>query len=213
MGRIVSGTVFSVGLVLIVIAGAELFTGNIIMIVGSLSGLYSIGKLIKNWIIVYIANFFGSILFAIAIYYSGLLGSFDNLNNLGLLAVKVAENKLSIPFLECIIRGFFCNILVILAIIMSFIAKDLISKIICCILPIMAFVACGFEHCVANMYLIPLGMLAEYDSFLILYKIFNNILPVTLGNILGGVFILLVHPNRIRQINYLLKSKKDFVKK
>ncbi len=213
MGKIVGGAVFSVGLVLIVIAGAELFTGNIIMIVGSLSGLYSLGKLLKNWIIVYIANFIGSILFAIAIYESGLLGSFNYINELGLLSMKVAETKLSISFLECVIRGFFCNILVILAIIMSFIAKDLISKIFCCILPIMAFVACGFEHCVANMYLIPLGLLVKFNSFFSLYKIFQNILPVTLGNILGGIFILVIHPNRIRQIKYLLNSKKNFVKK
>ncbi len=127
--------------------------------------------------------------------------------------MKVAETKLSISFLECVIRGFFCNILVILAIIMSFIAKDLISKIFCCILPIMAFVACGFEHCVANMYLIPLGLLVKFNSFFSLYKIFQNILPVTLGNILGGIFILVIHPNRIRQIKYLLNSKKNFVKK
>jgi formate/nitrite transporter len=208
MSKIVGGAVFSVGLFLVVIAGAELFTGNIIMIVGSISGLYTIIKLFKNWIIVYIGNFIGSILFALLIYKSGLFGTFDNLNNLGLLAIKVADYKLSIPFIECFIRGFFCNILVVLAIIMSFIAKDLISKIFCCILPIMAFVACGFEHCVANMFLIPVGLLAKGESLLVFHKMFINILPVTLGNILGGIFILIIHPNRIRQIKYLFKKRK-----
>ena len=207
MGKVVGGAVFSVGLVLVVIAGAELFTGNIIMVVGSMSRLYSLWKLLKNWIVVYIGNFIGSILYAILVYESGLFGSFNNLNNLGSLAVKIAEYKLSLPFIECLIRGFFCNILVVLAIIMAFIAKDLISKIFCCILPIMAFVACGFEHCVANMFLIPIGLLAKTDSFFILYRIFINILPVTLGNILGGIFILVIHPNRIRQINYLFSKR------
>lgn len=212
MGKVVGGAVFSVGLVLVVIAGAELFTGNIIMIVGSISRLYSIWKLLKNWIIVYLGNFIGSILYTIMIYKSGLFGSFNKLNNLGLLAVKVAEYKLSLPFIQCLIRGFFCNILVVLAIIMAYIAKDLISKIFCCILPIMVFVACGFEHCVANMFLIPIGLLAKTGSFFILYKIFINVLPVTLGNILGGIFILVIHPNRIRQINYLFNKKKYIVK-
>jgi len=207
MGKVIGGAVFSVGLVLVVIAGAELFTGNIIMVIGSMSRLYSIWKLLKNWVIVYIGNFIGAVLYAVLVYESGLFGSFNNMNSLGSLAANIAEYKLSIPFVEAMIRGFFCNILVILAIIMAFIAKDLISKIFCCILPIMAFVACGFEHCVANMFLIPIGLLAETGSFSVLYKMFINILPVTIGNILGGIFILAIHPNRIRQIQFLFGKR------
>ena len=90
---------------------------------------------------------------------------------------------------------------------MAVIAKDVVSKIFCIILPITCFVACGFEHCVANMYLIPLGLLAKGLPFHQSIAISVNLLPVTLGNIVGGLFILLIHPNRIRQINTLLKKR------
>jgi formate/nitrite transporter FocA (FNT family) len=92
-------------------------------------------------------------------------------------------------------------------------SKDIISKILCCILPIMAFVASGFEHCIANMYLIPLGLLAGGVTGLELAGIFHNIIPVTLGNILGGLFILIVHPNRIRQFSFIRKYKTMFKSK
>jgi len=90
---------------------------------------------------------------------------------------------------------------------MATMSKDVISKIFCCILPIMAFVACGFEHCVANMYLIPIGLLAKGTPVWQHAIIFKNILPVTLGNIVGGIIILLIHPNRIRQLVYLIECQ------
>ena len=208
MGKILAGAVFSVGLVLVVIAGAELFTGNIMMIVGALSTLFPIHKILKNWTIVYLGNFVGSFLFAFLIFKSGLLGTQLDINRLGQLAIKISENKLNIPFVECFIRGIFCNMLVILAIIMSFFAKDIISKIFCCILPIMVFVASGFEHCVANMYLIPIGLFIKGVPFYKHYIIFQNLIPVTLGNIVGGLLIIIIHPNRIRQLIALFSHNK-----
>ncbi len=204
MGKIWAGTVFSVGLVLVVIAGAELFTGNIIMMVGAVTRQFPFVRLLRNWLTVYLGNFFGSYVFALAIWYGGLFGTPGSLNSLGELAANVARNKLALSFGECVIRGILCNMLVILAIIMATMAKDIISKIACCVLPIMVFVACGFEHCVANMFLIPAGLLAEGATLTQQLGMFKNILPVTLGNIIGGVLILFIHPNRIRQLKYLL---------
>jgi len=200
-GRIIAGAVFGVGLVLVIIAGAELFTGNVTMVVGALTRLYSPGKMLSNWGIVYAGNFIGSYGVALLIWQSGLLGGGEaGLNPLGELAVSIATAKLALPFWPAVIRGFLCNILVLLAIILSFFAKDVISKILCCVLPIMVFVASGFEHCVANMYLIPVGLFAQGVPLAGHYILFQNLIPVTLGNIIGGVFILVIHPNRIRQI-------------
>jgi len=207
LGRIVGGAVFSVGLVLVVVAGAELFTGNIIMIVAAMSSTVRIARLLRNWVTVYLGNFVGSFLVALLIYQSGLLGSADSPNALGQLASKVAEGKIAQSFGEAFLRGVFCNILVIMAIILATISKDVISKIFCCILPIMTFVACGFEHCVANMFLIPLGLLAKGTSLGGQYVMFRNILPVTLGNVVGGLAILLIHPNRIRQLIVLASGR------
>lgn len=207
MGKVVGGAVFSVGLVLVIVAGAELFTGNIIMIIGAISATFSVRQLLKNWSFVYLGNLVGSVLTAILIYRSGLLGSLDAPNALGELSIRIADAKLSLSFSEAFLRGIFCNMLVILAIILSTIAKDVISKVVCIMLPIMTFVACGFEHCVANMYLIPLGLLTKGVALPAQWIMFKNILPVTLGNIVGGLFILLIHPNRIRQLIALTKRK------
>ena len=205
MGKVVGGAVFSIGLVLVVVAGAELFTGNIIMLIGTLATLFPFGRMIRNWATVYAGNFAGAFIFALLVWKSGLLGAHGALNDLGILAVKVAEAKLAISFQQCLIRGVFCNMLVILAIIMTIMSKDIISKILCCVLPIMTFVACGFEHCVANMFLIPIGLFAKGIPIIKQVIIFRNILPVTLGNIIGGLLILLLNPNIIQQISFLLR--------
>jgi formate transporter len=212
MGKVVGGAVFSVGLILVVIAGAELFTGNIMMVVSSVLSLYSISKILKNWISVYLGNLVGSLLLVLVVWNSGLLGEIGHLNPLGEMAVKISNSKLAIPFVEAFLRGILCNVLVILAIIMATISKDVISKILCCVLPVMVFVASGFEHCVANMYLIPLGQVAQGASAADLTIIFRNVVPVTLGNIVGGVFILVIHPNRMRQFSFIIRNKKTFAK-
>ncbi len=208
MGKIIAGACFSVGLVLIVIAGAELFTGNITMIIGAVTRLYSPFLLLRNWIVVYIGNFTGALTMAYLVYKSGIFGHPRDLSTMGNMAIKIADYKMNLTFSEAFIRGIFCNILVILAIIMSYFSKDVISKIVCIILPIMAFVASGFEHSIANMYLIPAGLFANGSTLLQLHVIFHNLIPVTLGNIVGGLFIMLIHPNRIRQIVSLFSTNK-----
>ena len=207
LGKIVAGAVFSVGLVLVVVAGAELFTGNIIMVVGAMASLFTIGQVLRNWLAVYAGNFVGAFVLAALVWKSGLMGHANALNELGTLAASVAQAKLAQPFGEAVIRGILCNMLVVLAIIMATIAKDVVSKVVCCVLPIMVFVACGFEHCVANMYLIPLGLFAKGVPVLSQGIMFRNIIPVTIGNIIGGIIILVIHPNRIHQLVYLWKNR------
>ncbi|XOF33503.1 MAG: formate/nitrite transporter family protein [Candidatus Electrothrix sp. YB6] len=200
MGKIVAGAVFGIGLILVVIAEAELFTGNIIMMVGLLSSRYHFKKVLENLLIVYTGNFVGAICFTLLMFKTGLFTAGTEPNSIGQLAIRISEVKMSLSLTECITRGFFCNMLVILAIIMSVFAKDIISKIFCCILPVMVFVASGFEHCVANMYLIPIGFIAKGVPLRELYTIFENIFPVTLGNIAGGLFIIFIHPIRVERV-------------
>jgi formate transporter len=207
-GRLVAGAVFGVGLVLVVVAGAELFTGNVIMAVGTLTRQFTVGSMVKNWLVVYLGNLFGALLFVALMWYSGLLFRNGAATPVGQMAGEIAVTKLGLSFSEAFVRGILCNMLVVLAIIMATLSKDIISKIACCTLPIMAFVASGFEHSIANMYLIPAGILAQGGSWASLGESFRNILPVTLGNIVGGLAILMLHPNRIRQV-LLLAFKKQ----
>ena len=215
LGKIVGGAVFSVGLILVVIAGAELFTGNVIMLVGAVTRHYSFRKLIRNWVFVYVGNLVGALAYTWLVYRSGIFGSpsalfggVEDTVSIGQLASAIAAKKIALPFGQAVIRGIFCNILVILAVIMSAMARDIVSKMLCCVAPIMAFVAIGFEHCVANMFLIPIGLLVDGAGAGSYAAMWGNILPVTLGNIIGGFIILFIHPNRIRQIKNLLKSRK-----
>ena len=203
--RIVAGTVFSVGLVLVVIAGAELFTGNIIMIVGAITRKFPASSLLRNWGSVYFGNCLGAYGFAALVTLTSILGPPEALTPLGRTAVRVAEAKLAQGFGDAFVRGILCNMLVALALNMAITAKDVISKIVCCILPIMTFVACGFEHCVANMLLIPLGLFAKGVPLWQQGCLFGSLIPVTLGNIVGGIAILVLHPSRIRQLIFLYR--------
>lgn len=207
LGRVMAGVVFSLGLVLVVIAGAELFTGNVLMVIGALGRQVPMMGLLRNWLIVYVGNFIGSVVLAAAVWKCGVMGHEGALNKLGDLAVTVAGAKIAIPFGECVLRGILCNILVLLAVIMATIAKDVVSKVVVIIFPIAAFVTCSFEHSIANMYLITVGLAAKGAGVAEYLAMFRNIVPVTLGNIIGGLLILIVHPNRIRQVVYLLRGK------
>ncbi len=207
MGRLVGGAAFGVGLVLVVVAGAELFTGNIIMVIGTLTRKFTIGRMVRSWLAVYIGNAVGALLFVALMWHAGLLAQHGTATAVGQYAGEVATAKLQLTFTEAFIRGILCNMLVVLAIIMAILSKDIISKIACCILPIMAFVASGFEHSIANMYLIPAGLLAQGGGWSTLGASLQNIIPVTLGNIVGGLAILLLHPNRIRQFILLTTGK------
>jgi len=128
------------------------------------------------------------------------------------LAAGIAAAKMALPFGQAFLRGVFANVLVILAVIMAIMAimaKEIVSKVMVIILPIMTFVAVGFEHSIANMFLIPVGLLAEGAPVSAFGSMWSNLIPVTLGNIVGGLFILLIHPNRIKQVQHLLSRRRQ----
>jgi formate/nitrite transporter len=198
--KLLSGAVFSVGLMLVVIAGAELFTGNNLMVSSVMSKEISFGSMLKRWGLVFFANFIGSLLVTFLFYYSGLWKTGDGA--LGVAAVKVAYNKVNLTFSEALWRGIGCNWLVCLAVWMALAARQTIGKIFAIFFPIMAFVALGFEHCVANMYFIPTGILfvhwaalpeihgMDLSTLNWINMLWKNLLPVTIGNIIGGtVFV------------------------
>jgi formate/nitrite transporter len=197
ISKILSGATFSVGLMLVVIAGAELFTGNNLMVSSVMTREITFGTMLKRWGIVYLANFVGSIFLALLFYFSGLWKTGDGA--LGAAAVKIAYNKVALGFGEALWRGIGCNWLVCLAVWMALAARQVIGKIFAIFFPIMAFVAIGFEHSIANMYFIPTGILLMngagftnvpgVDPNLLgwINFLWRNLLPVTIGNIIGGV--------------------------
>jgi formate/nitrite transporter len=198
--RFLAGAVFSLGLMLVVIAGAELFTGNNLMISSALSGQIGFGKMLGRWALVYAANFAGSVLLALIWVFSGLWKMGDGA--LGAFAMKTALAKVNLSFLEALLRGVGCNWLVCLAVWMALASRQIIGKIFAIFFPIMGFVALSFEHSVANMYFIPTGLFLK-DIFGVAVPaggdpaalswvgfLWRNLLPVTIGNIIGGaVFV------------------------
>lgn len=198
--KFMAGSVFSVGLILVVIAGAELFTGNNLMISSVMTKDIGFSTMTKRWILVYVANFIGSIILALMVYFSGLWKTGNGA--MGAAAVGIAYGKVNLGFFEALIRAIGCNWLVCLAVWMALAARQIIGKIWAIYFPIMAFVAIGFEHCIANMYFIPTGIFlhnwagiagpAAFDPASLSWGSFvwNNLLPVTIGNIIGGaVFV------------------------
>ena len=188
--RIIGGVAFSLGLILVVLAGAELFTGNNLLVMAWVSGRITTSELLKNWAIVYLANLVGAVGLAVLVFLSGhwqMEGGAVGAN-----AVKIAAAKVALPFWQAFFKGILCNILVCLALWLALAGRSAIDKIAAIVFPISAFVAAGFEHSIANMYFIPLGLLlqdrvatpgAESLSWL---GLASNLLPVTLGNIIGG---------------------------
>ena len=198
--KVLAGATFSVGLMLVVIAGAELFTGNNLMVSSVMMREITFGAMLKRWGIVYVANFIGSIFLALLFYFSGLWQTGDGA--LGAAAVKIAYNKTALSFGEALWRGIGCNWLVCLAVWMALASRQIIGKIFAIFFPIMAFVAIGFEHSVANMYFIPTGILlmngagftsvpgVDPNILSWINFLWRNLLPVTIGNIIGGgVFV------------------------
>ena len=186
-GRLLGGMAFSLGLILVVIAGAELFTGNNLIVMAWADGKVTMRKLMRNWALVYVGNFAGAVATAVIVHWSGVLdmtgGAF------GETAVRIAQGKVALGFAEAFFRGVLCNTLVCLAVWLCFAAHTVSSKILAIIFPVSAFVALGFEHSVANMYLIPVAMLAAGGgpaAGLGIGGFAANLAPVTLGNIVGG---------------------------
>jgi formate/nitrite transporter len=199
--RLLGGLVFCLGLILVIVAGAELFTGNNLIVMAFVDGKVSLGQLLQNWLIVYIGNFIGAIGILILIYFSHHW--FIDGGAVGAKAIAIANSKVNLTWMEAFSRGILCNILVCMAIWLCFAGRTVVDKVVAIIFPITAFVAMGFEHSVANMYFIPAGILAATDTHLLANAgglnleqlglngfLWNNLLPVTLGNMIGGsVFV------------------------
>jgi len=177
--RFLGGIVFSLGLILVIIGGAELFTGNALMVMAAVDQRITSSELLKSWTIVYIGNFIGATGLAIAVSLSGIVEGAT-----AQTAVNIASAKVSLGWFEALMRGVLCNGLVCLAVWLSLAARTVVGKILAIIWPIASFVMLGLEHSIANMYLIPQGMFAgaAIDAGAFAY----NLLFVTIGNIIGG---------------------------
>ena len=191
VNRLIGGVAFSLGLILVIVGGAELFTGNNLIVMAWADRKITARQLLRNWILVFAGNFVGAVGAALLVYLSGVLqldeGAF------GANAAKIASAKTALPITEAFFRGVLCNALVCLAAWLCFAAHSVSGKILAIIFPISAFVALGFEHSIANMYFIPLGWLLDADG-VSLASFLGNLVPVTLGNIVGGsVFVALVY--------------------
>ena len=207
--RLLTGVVFPVGLMMVILTGAELFTGDCLMIAGVVDKRFSALAMIKTLVIVFFSNMVGAVLIATLVYFSGLLDYTGGA--LGAFTIKVAYGKVTIAPFRAVCSGILCNILVCMAVLMATAAKDIAGKVWAIFFPICAFVIGGWEHCVANMFYIPAGIIASVNDTYVakaeeLYGITadqiassltiggfaSNLIPVTIGNILGGmVFIAL----------------------
>ena len=208
--KLISGLIFPAGLMLVLMAGAELFTGNSLMILALLERKITLAKLLRSWLVVYLGNLAGGVLVAYLICWSGQLNYTGGL--LGGITLKSAAGKISLTFIQALVLGVLCNWLVCLAVWTSFGAKDAIGKAVCVFFPVWVFVASGFEHSIANMYYITAGILAKSSPQFVAKAIeagasqsgidalnwcsmfTGNLVPVTLGNIIGGsVFVGVVY--------------------
>ena len=189
--RLLGGVAFSLGLVLVVVGGAELFTGNNLIVMAWADRKVSTQQLLRNWAFVYIANLIGSVGAAALMFWSGALSLGDGA--VAETALNIAITKINLDPLQAFVRGILCNALVCLAVWLCFASHDVASKILAIVFPISAFVALGFEHSVANMYFIPLGMLLSGGGIGVT-DFLANLIPVTLGNIVGGgLFVAIVY--------------------
>ncbi len=203
IARMLVGLVFCLGLILVVVGGAELFTGNNLIVMAWAGGKVSTLSLSRNWAIVYIGNLIGSLGTALMVFMSRQY-TFGN-GAVGIAALNIANSKVQLGWVQAVFLGILCNVLVCLAVWMTYSARSTLDKIAAIIFPISAFVAAGFEHSVANMYFVPIGLLIkQYDptftqsTGLALEKltwsafVVNNLIPVTIGNIIGGAVLVAI---------------------
>lgn len=196
--QLLGGLVFCLGLFLCLAAGAELFTGNNLMVQGSLSGIYGWTKLLKNWVVVYLGNLLGSLLLVVILFFANYGGL--NGGTVGDTMITVATAKVTQSADVLFMKGILCNFLVCLAVWISLGCRTVVDKFVTVLFPITAFVACGFEHCVANMFLLFMGFAMKVSGFaysgtadsslLDLGGIGMNLGAVTLGNIVGGALLV-----------------------
>jgi formate transporter len=219
--RLLAGLVFATGLILVVVGGAELFTGNNLIVMAFASKKVTLGSLLRNWAIVYVGNFVGSIITAY-IMFLGKQYTFGS-GAVGITALGIGNSKCSLEFIQAVALGIMCNALVCMAVWLCFSARSTTDKILAIIPPISAFVAAGFEHSVANMYFIPVALFISTDSAWLTSlgdkapKIANltwgnfflaNLLPVTIGNIIGGALMV----GLVYWFAYLRTQPKDLAK-
>lgn len=203
--RLLGGMVFCLGLILVVVSGAELFTGNNLIVMAWANGKVTTGALLRNWSIVYLGNFVGSLGTALLVF-TGKQYEFGS-GAIGLTALNIASSKVGLGFLQAIALGILCNALVCLAVWMTYSARSTLDKIAAIIFPITAFVAAGFEHSIANMYFIPYGIMVKDFASPEFWQVIgrtqadyaglnwgtfftNNLLPVTIGNVIGGALLV-----------------------
>ena len=199
--RLLVGTVFSLGLILVIVGGAELFTGNSLIVMAWASRRVTLSALFRNWAIVFAGNFVGSVGIALLVYLSGH-HEFGG-GTVGVAALKIAQSKLHFGFLQAVCLGILCNVLVCLAVWLTFSARSTTDRILAVIPPIACFVAAGFEHSIANMYFVPVAWLiqtgaseafwtsivstpAEFADITWSAFLLRNLIPVTIGNVIGG---------------------------
>jgi len=193
--RLLGGLAFSLGLILVVVAGAELFTGNNLVVMAWASGRVATTRLLAGWAIVYVGNFVGAVATAVLVY-AGRQHEFGG-GAVGEQALAIAEAKLGLDFVQAIALGALCNALVCLAVWLTYSARTTTDRILAVVPPIAAFVAAGFEHSVANMYFVPFALLVERDAAFAAESelgwsafLLDNLLPVTIGNVLGGAVMV-----------------------
>jgi formate transporter len=204
LNKLLGGLVFSLGLILVVVAGAELFTGNNLIVMAWVGRKLTLGQVMRNWVIVYLGNLVGSLATAMLVYLTRQW-TFANYH-VGATALNIANAKVNLSFTEGLTRGILCNALVCLAVWLCLSGRSVTDKILAIVFPITAFVASGFEHSIANMYFIPIGLLLKGEpqvmaaagkvaSDLInlnLQGFIRNLISVTTGNIFGGGFMVAV---------------------
>lgn len=203
IAKLLGGIVFSTGLMMIVFTGSELFTGNVLLGLSVLEKKIPVSKLVRNWVLVYLGNFVGALIVVTLIYCANAYHGPNEV--LGILGLKTAYNKVNLTFAQAFASGILCNWLVCLAVWMAAAAKDVSGKILAIVFPITTFAMCGYEHCVANMYMITnglfiktsqnvvnaSGLLADQLATLNLKSfLINNLVPVTLGNIAGALIFV-----------------------
>jgi formate/nitrite transporter len=205
LGKLVGGLAFSLGLILVVVAGAELFTGNCLIVAPWMSTRVSGKALLRNWGIVYFSNLAGSLIL-VAIIFHAQFWALDGYE-VGAHALMIASGKTNLAFVPALCRGIMCNVLVCLAVWLCLSARSVMDKILAIIFPITAFVACGFEHSIANMFFIPMGIAMAGQAEVVqtagvtAAQIANvtplgfvhNLIPVTIGNVIGGTAVGVIY--------------------
>ncbi|MCU0734793.1 MAG: formate/nitrite transporter family protein [Methylotetracoccus sp.] len=219
--RLVGGSVFCLGLILVTIAGAEMFTGNVLLVMAAASRKISAGKLLRNWGIVFGGNFLGAALTAGLVFLSGQYLMLHG--QVGVTALEIAELKGDLSFVQAMTRAIFCNVLVCLAYWLSISGRSVIDKVVVILFPITAFVASGFEHSVANMYFLSIALLiksfgpaefwaaahavpAQFPHVTLERFLIGNLMPVTLGNTIGGLMVGLMYWGIYCRPNIMMRS-------